>query len=828
MNSRSRTKFVSIMWLVWTGVCGAVLSLAGVFLYLNPQIPSAETYRHVRLETPLRIFADGGELMAEFGERRVIPIKFADIPPLFVHALVDTEDKRFYSHGGIDFISLLNDSIELVLHRQIRSGASTITMQLAKNISLSPEQTFIRKFKEMLLALKIERELTKDQILELYFNVVPFGKRAYGAQAAAFTYYGQPLSRLDIAQLAMLAGIPQAPTAGNPINGPDRALKRRNLVLSRMLDQNSITRDQYKVAVNSPITAKVHERDLDVVAPYASEWVRQQLVSRYGTDVYSSGYEATTTIDARLQNAATNALRHGVFLYDRRHGYRGPAGHVELPTEPDAERLAVAQALVPFSSRVGLEAGVVTNVGTDRFSAMRAGGDTVSIDSAEYKWARRYIDANSTGAPPSKASDIVAPGDIVWLKHQQEGWALSQMPDIQSAIVAMDPNNGAIKAMVGGFDFSSSQFNQALQAARQPGSGFKPFVYSAALNAGVTPASIFMDAPLVFEDDNLETTYRPKNDGAHYNGPTRLRVALYRSINLVSIRVLLAVGADRVLNYVNRFGFDTTDFPHNTQLAIGGGTMGVTPIQMARGYATFANGGYLVEPNILREVKNLAGKTIYSANFPVVCDDCQPPPEGSVDEQPVASEPSTAYDSSIVGATPAASGPAAADAPIAAPRVIDAGNAYIMNSMLQDVIRRGTATRARSLNRSDLAGKTGTTNEADTWFNGYQKNLVATVWLGFSDHRPVGDNEYGSNSSLPIWIDFMKVALDGVPEATRPMPPDVVTLKIDPKTGQPAPPDQADAIFEYFLAGHVPASQPTDQTTTNSDTTHTIRPIDIF
>jgi len=464
--------------------------------------------------------------MAEFGERRVIPLTLADVPPLFIHALLDTEDKRFYSHGGVDFISLLNDSIELLVNREIKSGASTITMQLAKNISFSPEQTFIRKFKEMLLALKIERELTKDQILELYFNVVPFGKRAYGAQAAAFTYYGRPLNQLDVAQLAMLAGIPQAPTAGNPINGPERAIKRRNLVLSRMLEQGSITPEQYDVAVNSPNTATVHERDLDIAAPYASEWVRQQLVVRYGADVYSSGYEAITTIDAHLQEVATKAVRDGVFRYDRRHGFRGPVAHADLPDDPDAKRIAVQTALVPYPPHVGLEAGVVVAVDGPAFSAMRANGETVSIGLDGYKWAAHLIDANSRAAPPTKAADVVATGDVVWLKQFKEGWTLSQMPDIQATLIAMNPANGAVKAIVGGFDFSANQFNHALQASRQPGSGFKPFVYSAALDRGVTPATIFMDAPLVFEDENLETTYRPKNDGSRFNGPTRLREAL--------------------------------------------------------------------------------------------------------------------------------------------------------------------------------------------------------------------------------------------------------------------------------------------------------------
>jgi penicillin-binding protein 1A len=771
----------------------------------------------VRLETPLRIFAEGGALMAEFGERRVIPVTLKDVPPLFIHALLDTEDKRFYSHNGIDFISLMNDSWSLVANRgEIRSGASTITMQLARNISFSLEQTFIRKFKEMLLALQIERELSKDEILELYFNVVPFGKRAYGAQAAAYSYYGKPLNELDIAQLAMLAGIPQAPTAGNPINGPERAMKRRNVVLSRMLEQGTITQAEYETAVNEPNTATVHERDLDITAPYAAEWVRQLLVARYGRDVYSSGYEAFTTIEPRLQDAATIAVREGVFRYDRRHGYRGPIGHVDLPSgAASAEAVAAArQALAPYAARVGLEAGVVMDVANDRFTAVRINGESVVVGAAQFGWARRLIDANSRGPVPTTAADVVARGDVIWLKQLADGWALSQMPEIQGTLVAMSPRTGAVKAIVGGFDFAANQYNHALQAARQPGSGFKPFVYSAALDSGVTAASIFMDAPLVFEDENLETTYRPKNDGARFNGPTRLREALYRSINLVSMRVLLAVGAGKVIDYVKRFGFDTSEFPRNTQLAIGGGTMGITPVEMARAYATFANGGFLVDPNILKEVRTMSGESIYKPTYPVVCEDCSA-------TAATAETTETATASSAPNGTP--------EAPTPAPRVLDERNAFIMHTMLQDVIRRGTAVRALTLNRNDLAGKTGTTNEADTWFNGYQQNLVATVWVGFSDHRPVGDNEFGSSTPLPIWIDFMRVALDGVPEATRVQPAGVVTLKIDPKTGEPAPPDQQNAIFEYFLAEHAPTKRPTTQQTGPDETTREpVRPIDIF
>jgi penicillin-binding protein 1A len=838
MNSGSRTTFVIIMLWLWTAVCGAVLSLAGVFLYLNPQIPPAASYRHVRLETPLRIYADNGELLAEFGERRVIPVTLQQIPPLFVHALLDTEDKRFYSHNGIDFISLINDTWSLVVNRgEIRSGASTITMQLARNISFTLERTFIRKFKEMLLALKLERELSKDEILELYFNVAPFGKRAYGAQAAAYTYYGRPLDQLDLAELAMLAGIPQAPTAGNPINGPERAMKRRNLVLSRMFDQGTITQAQYDAAVAEPNTASLHETELALSAPYPAEWARQQLVERYGKDVYSNGYTVTTTIAPKLQRAAIGAIQNGLFRYDRRHGYRGPIGHIELPGEGDGpDVVAAAQnTLTSQPPRDGLEAAVVVAVDGDRFSAVRGDGATVVVAQPQFAWARPLIDANTRGAAPAKAADVVTRGDVIWLKHSEDGWALSQLPDIQGALIAMRPDNGAVKALVGGFDFALNQYNHALQGARQPGSGFKPFVYSAALANGITPASVFMDAPLVFHDANLETTYRPKNDGARYNGPTRLREALYRSINLVSMRVLLAVGANNVIDYVKRFGFDTSGFPHNTQLAIGGGTMALSPVDMARAYAVFANGGYLVNPHIVTEVRDMSGAVIFKPNYPVVCDTCDSAPaqpavatRNEPESTASSTQPATTDANQTSAAAPDEATDATEDEIIPAPRVLDPRIAFIMHTMLEDVIRRGTAVRARSLNRSDLAGKTGTTNEADTWFNGYQQSLVADVWVGFSDHRPVGDNEYGSNLPLPIWIDFMKVALDGVPEQHRVQPPGVVTMKIDPRTGQPAPPDQSDAMFEYFLAEHAPKPLTTRQPGTETVDTTPVRPVDIF
>lgn len=880
------------MWLGLAGLCAAVLSLAGIFLYLDPQIPKPETYRNVKLETPLRVFADQGELLAEFGERRLIPITLEEVPQHFIDALLDTEDKRFYQHSGIDFISLTNDILALVgtlvTEGEVGGGASTITMQLARNVSFGLEQRFLRKFKEMLLALKIEQELSKDEILELYINIVPFGKRAYGAQAAAFTYYGKPLNQLSLPQLAMLAGIPQAPSAGNPINGPARAVARRNLVLSRMYAQGSIDQTAYNSARAEPISAKVYARDLDVPSPYAAEWVRQQAAALY-PDLYTGGYEIHTTIRADYQAEAIAALRRGLMNYDRLHGYRGAEDQaneeilaaltlaandlaVELQTAP-AESTpatypleltnAVRGYLIDKGTFGGLRAAMVLAVGDQAAIAQLDDGERVTLQLSDSAWARQYINVDRRGPPPETMSDIVSIGDVIRVRKQlseeEERWLLSQLPEIQGAVVSIDPANGAVRALVGGFDFYRNQYNHALQAARQPGSGFKPFVYSAALAKGITPADVFMDAPLVFDDENLESQYRPDNDNNRYNGPTRLREALYRSINLVSMRVLLAVGAGNVMQHVAKFGFDTRAFPRNTQLAIGGGTMAVTPIDMARAYAVLANGGYLVEPHITKRITDIAGNVLYQANYPMVCDACDGL-TGADTMLPAEVEPASleallaaaaaetetlrvAQQAAIAATTepPADSSqnqtndngqpttePPPPPEPIFAPQVVDERNVFVMHSMLQDVIKRGTGRSATRLGRNDLAGKTGTTNDAaDTWFNGYNPELVTTVWVGFSNHEPLGARAYGSNTPLPIWIDFMEDALAGSDEAYPSQPPGVVTMKIDPGTGELARPGQSNAIFEYFLAEFAPQQQEnTEPPRTTPD--DELKAIDIF
>ena len=821
MNARLHRFLMMIIWLGLGAVCGALTILAGGYLYLNPQVPAASTYQNYRHEAPLRVYSADGALLGEFGERRLIPVRLEDVPMDFRNALVNTEDKRFYEHGGIDYISLANDSIRLLLNPSgARTGASTITMQLAKNVSLSLEQTFVRKFKEMLLAIKIEQELTKDEILELYINIAPFGKRAYGAQAAAYTYYGKPLDELDVAQLAMLAGIPKRPEAGNPINGPEWALQRRNLVLRRMFEQGSIDRGAYEAARDAPITAAVYQREIDLPAPYVAEWARQELEDRYGDDIYRLGYEVFTTIDSGQQASAIRALRRGLIDYDRRHGYRGPEGRVE--TDVGAQALAAFESertSAESESVAGPEAGedagmqapedespalltdprapaylaamedvapsgdllpaVVSRVGDKMFAALTRDGVGAVVEWDGMRWAHPYINEDAVGPPPREALDIVAVGDLIRLQMFEGAWRVAQVPEIEGAIVALRPNDGAVIALSGGFDFARSQYNHALQAARQPGSGFKPFVYSAALANGVTPASIFVDAPLVFDDATLEQSYRPRNDNNQFSGPMPLRRALYRSINLVSIRVLLEVGIGATLDHVGRFGFDTRDFPRNAQLAIGGGTMAVTPISMARAYSMVANGGYAVEPHVVDYMTTQTGETVFEPRYPEVCADCE------------------ARDEAEEGAEP--------DDRVPALQAVDGRNTFILHSMLKDVIKRGTGRRALQLDRDDLAGKTGTTNDAtDTWFNGFTEDVATTVWVGFDDYRPVGRNEYGSTTPLSIWIEFMRDALAGRPQKTRAQPEGVITMKIDPATGRAAAPAQKGAVFEYFLEEFTP------------------------
>ena len=812
------------------GTSAVSISIIGIGLYLDPQTPAAETYRNVKLQKPLQIYSSDEKLLAEFGERRLIPVQLDEVPKDFIAAILNTEDKRFYEHRGIDFISLANDSFGLILSmlglNDTISGASTITMQLARNVSFTLERRFLRKFKEMLLALKIEEELTKQEILELYINLVPFGKRAYGAQAAALTYYGKNLNELNLAQLAMLAGIPQRPEAGNPINGPTWALKRRNVVLSRMLSQNSITQEEYVAAKSQPITAGVYARPLDLPSPYVAEWVRQK-ASGIAEDLYTGGYRIETTIDSTLQGEAIRALRRGLIKYDENHGYRGREGQLNGTVFEEIDSFSrlfsQTKSIAPVSLTVpeglgeralsgkrivgGLHPGIVIHSGVESALILMQDNQLYFLELKDSKWARQYIDVDTKGPVPKRFSEILSAGDLIRLKKgTNDQWLLSQEPEIQGAIVALDPSNGEIKALVGGFDFNQNQYNHAVQSARQPGSGFKPFIYSAAIENDINASQIFMDAPLVFEDRLLESDYRPENDNNRYNGPTRLREALFKSINLVSIRVLLEVGAGKVLKHVDKFGFNSEKFPRNTQLAIGGGTMGVAPIDMAQAYAVIANGGFLVQARIINQVTDQDGDIVFL-------------PERTEVFSSASSENSTnLIEKDELNPLYPMSKPA--------PQVLDKRNSFIVDSMLQDVIQKGTGRRARSLKRSDLAGKTGTTDDAqDTWFNGYNSALVTSVWVGFSDQAPLGKNAYGSNIPLPIWIDFMEDALKDIPEKMRPIPAGIKRIYIDSKTGQPTIPNSPRGAFEYFLSENAPTLANKSK---SSGSESVIKAVDVF
>lgn len=813
-----------LLWLSLVGLSGLLVLLAGFFLYLDPQIPSAESYRNYHHEMPLRIFAADGALLAEFGNRRLIPIRLEEAPEIYIKGLVATEDKRFYDHGGIDWLSLGNDFIDLLTNPDVRRGASTITMQLPRNVAdLSREQTFIRKFKEMLLALQIERTLTKDEILELYINVVPFGKHAYGVQAAAYTYYGKPVSELSVAQLAMLVGISKRPEAGNPINGPEWALNRRNLVLRRMRGSDVIDNDTYEREVRKPIAAQVHRRELDLHAPYPAEWVRREVFSLFGDEIYT-GWSVHTTIHTDLQATAQQALKEGLHTYDNRYGYRGVEKHLVVETEADPIQLGKMASR--FSPVGFLLPAVVSRVSERSIEMVDAESQIRSISWDGLEWARRFRGTNVYSPPPERASDIVKVGDLVRIREIDGAWRLSQIPDVQGALVSIRPRTGAILAMVGGYNFSVNQFNHVTQARRQPGSGFKPFVYSAAIAAGRSPASIYLDAPIVFDDPSLERPYRPQNDGGRFNGPTRMREALYRSINLVSIRVMNDVGVKGVRGHAQKFGFDVGMLPRTAQLAIGGGKMAVSPLEMAKAYAVFANRGFEVAPHLISRVETRQGDTVYQPGYSVACDPCNdvdlhaPQDQSSpylTSETDVAITNGTGSDSQSLNSSPTI---------VPATRVVDERNVFIVDSMLKDVIKHGTGRKANLLGRNDIAGKTGTTDLAvDTWFNGYNSENVTVVWVGFSDNRSLGQFESGSTRALSIWINYMKTALANVDEVLPKIPNGVVRVRINPETGATARPGQSNAIFEYFLAENAPDKTLGPNSSTVSQVVH---PEDIF
>jgi len=704
---------------------GLVLGYALVVAW--PNMPSLDALTDYRPKVPLRIYTSDHVLIGEFGEERRDVVHFKDVPDSLKKAILAIEDARFYDHGGVDLTGIIRAGFVALTNGHASQGASTITMQVARNFFLSSEKTYTRKIYEMLLAYRIERALTKDQILEVYMNQIYLGQRAYGFASAARVYFGKDLKDITLAEAAMLAGLPKAPSAYNPVVNPKRAKVRQEYILQRMLELNFITREQYDEAVAQPLVVKGPGRDFSVHAEYVAEMVRQMMYAQYREETYTRGFNVVTTIDSADQQVAYTALRKGIMDYERRHGYRGPEGFIELPASADDREQAIDDALLEHPDNGELIAAVVTAASPRQITVAFIDGSTATIEGDNLRFASGAL---STNAQPNRR---IRPGAIVRVVKSDTGkWSITQLPQVEGAFLSIIPQDGAIRSLVGGFDYNKNKFNHVTQAWRQPGSSFKPFIYSASLDKGLGPATVINDGPLYFSAaETGGQPWEPKNYGGGFEGPMSMRTALQRSRNLVSIRILNHIGTKYAQQYITRFGFDAERHPAYLPMALGAGQ--VTPLQMAGAYSVFANGGYRVNPYLIAEVTDPNGAIVARA-------------------QPLVAEQN-------------------------APRAIDARNAYVMNSLLQSVAQRGTGARTNILKRTDLAGKTGTTNDShDAWFAGYQHTLAAIAWIGYDNPRSLGDRETGGGLSLPVWIDYMGAALKGVPEFKPPVPDGVESL----------------------------------------------------
>jgi penicillin-binding protein 1A len=730
----------------------AVLALAAALIY--PNLPSLDSLTDYRPKQPLRIYTEDGALISEFGEERRKVIRLRETPKALRQAILAAEDERFYQHGGVDTLGVLRAALSNLVSGGAKEGASTITMQVARNFFLSSEKTLRRKLNEALLAIKIEHTLSKDEILELYINHIYLGQRAYGFAAAARVYFGKPVENLSIAEAAMLAGLPKAPSAYNPVVNPKRAKARQLYVLGRMKALGYISQAEYDAAREQRMPVNYSPLSFEVEAPHLAELVRQRMQQKYGDSIYVSGMKVYTTLRREDQRAAMEGAKRAVLEFHRRRGYAGPEGKIKLPADPEAADKAIEDALVDREESNGLLPGVVTALDKKTIRVRLRNGDDIDLGASEIKFAQRFI----SGKVP--ANQRLEPGSIIRVARldPKQPWQLTYLPQVEVGFVSLDPNTGAVRAMVGSFDFARNQYNHVTQAWRQPGSSFKPFVYSAALERGITPATVFEDAPIAI--DPAETggvTWDPKNYDGTMDGPTTLRNALTKSKNLVSIRVLQAATVPFTHEYVSKFGFDMGHIPPYLTMALGAGE--VTPLSLAVGYAVFANGGHRVTPWHLLKVTDKDGRVLESFT---------PPPTSPV---------------------------------------IDPRNAFVMTSMMQDVVRRGTATGAMRLGRTDLAGKTGTTNDhRDTWFAGFQATRVAVAWMGYDQPRPLGGSETGGVTALPMWVHYMGEVLKDVPEMPFPMPAGIVALHVDPTTGQTVPDGQG--ITEYFFQEFAPGSLP--------------------
>ncbi len=782
-----------------------LLIITAVTLYILPKLPDIDTLRDVRMQVPLRIYSADLSLIAEFGEKRRTPIDINQAPQQLIDAFIAIEDNRFYQHPGVDWQGILRATLNLIKTGKKTQGGSTITMQTARNFFFSREKTYLRKLNEIFLSFKIEHELSKDEILELYLNKIFFGQRAYGVGAAAAVYYGTDIHELSLAQIAMIAGLPKAPSKDNPISNPERAMRRRNLVLERMHELGYIDEQTFTQARAAPITASLHRPDIELEAPYVAEMVRQYLVQEYGEDVDSRGYKVITSIKDLNQNAANYALRKNLLAYDERHGYRGSEAQHALEQPADEEE--IQRILAAYASSATLYPGLITAVRDKSITAYLGGIGLIDIEWEGLKWARKYVTENRRGPVPKSAGEIVKIGDIVRITEDDQGnWRLAQLPAVQGGLVSVRPDDGATLALAGGFDFKRSKFNRITQSRRQPGSAFKPFIFSAGLAAGHTAASLINDAPVVFNVRSRGEIWRPKNYSGKHFGLTRLREALVRSRNMVSIKLLKNIGIDNALEYLEKFGFDAQKLPRDLSLALGSGA--ISPWQLARAYSTLANGGSLIEPYFIQRIETYEGDILYEAAPLIACYQCEPEAGEREDEaalEEMSHESTADINAQAAPLTDGEEGPIE-EQPAYAKRTIEPRNIAIIHSMMKDVIQNGTGRRARVLQRSDLAGKTGTTNDQrDAWFAGFNPELLAIAWIGFDDFASLGAREEGATAALPMWIEYMRIALDGMPETSLEPPAGLVNARIDPKTGKLASAGQADAIFELFRAENVPA-----------------------
>ncbi|TXK62520.1 penicillin-binding protein 1A [Alkalisalibacterium limincola] len=795
-----------IKWTALLGLLVVCLGVAGVgvlYWLIAPRLPDVHTLRTIELQVPMSVYDSEGRMIAQFGETRRYPVSIEEVPAQVRQAFIAIEDARFYEHPGIDWRGITR-AVWLLATTDGRRvpGGSTITQQVARQFFLSPEYSYTRKATEIFLALKMERELSKDEILELYLNKSFFGNRAYGIAAAAEFYYGKSLDELTLDEAATLASIPKFPSSGNPIVNPQRALIRRNYVLHRMHEVGFIDQTTLSIAQALPITARPHEPPVEIEAPYVAEMVRQAMTERFGADVLNAGYQVHTTIDGDAQEAANLALRESLFDYDRRHGYRGPEAQWEIEDASDIETLAARLRGIPVLGT--LQPGLVLESSAGSATVLMRDGAQVEIPLQNLGWARPYIDANRRGAAPQRASDVMAPGDVVRVRpptEEIEGWRLAQIPAVQGAFVGLDSESGALRALVGGFSFGANKFNRATQAQRPPGSSFKPFVYAAAFERGFHPASIVLDAPVVFVD-RAGNEWRPQNDNRTFAGPMRLRNALVTSRNLVSVRLLDAIGVNYAHRYILNFGFRPQSIPENLSMSLG--TAALSPMEVATGYAPFVNGGYLVEPWFIERVVDRDGTVVEEANPALACARC-PERGGRNGAAP------TAIDGFDLGpapsAAPAEERPESDDLALAngeagrvlAEQAIDPRTAFLINSMLRDVVRRGTGRGALVLGREDLGGKTGSTNEhRDAWFAGFGDSLVGVAWVGMDDFSTLGAGEFGARAALPIWNGFMGAALEDVAEREFEPPEGVTTAWINPESGWLVPAGTPGAISEFF------------------------------